>query len=51
MYAPDVLPIFKEGYRVLKSGGGFYYKSVNRMPYRSTDFDEQGDWVEYGHTM
>ena len=21
------------------------------MPYRSTDFDEQGDWVEYGHTM
>ena len=32
-----------------ESGG--YYKAVNRMPYRSTDFDEQGDWVEYGHTM
>ena len=30
---------------------GGYYKAVNRMPYRSTDHDEQGDWVEYGHTM
>ena len=72
MYVPDVVPVFKECYRVLKKGGVFimaapnpisyvcdyvedendgYYKAVNRMPYRSTDFDEQGDWVEYGHTM
>jgi hypothetical protein len=21
------------------------------MPYCSTDFDSNGDWVEYGHTM
>lgn len=27
------------------------YKAVNRMPYRSTDHAEQGDWVEFGHTM
>jgi len=27
------------------------YKAVNRMPYRSTDHADQGDWVEYGHTM
>lgn len=32
-----------------KEGG--YYKAVNRMPYRSTDFDNQDGWVEYGHTM
>ena len=30
---------------------GGYYKAVNRMPYCSSDFDEMGDWVEYGHTM
>jgi 2-polyprenyl-3-methyl-5-hydroxy-6-metoxy-1,4-benzoquinol methylase len=30
---------------------GGYYKAVNRMPYCSTDFDSNGDWVEYGHTM
>ena len=27
------------------------YKAVNRMPYRSTDHADQGDWVEYGHTL
>ncbi len=27
------------------------YKAVNRMPYRSTDHADQGDWIEYGHTM
>lgn len=27
------------------------YKAVNRMPYRSTDHEGQGDWIEYGHTM
>ena len=72
MYVPDVRPVFKECYRVLKAGGifimaapnpinymcdfvndenGGYYKAVNRMPYCSSDFDEMGDWVEYGHTM
>lgn len=72
MYVPDVRPVFKECYRVLKAGGIFimaapnpinymcdfvndensgYYKAVNRMPYCSSDFDEMGDWVEYGHTM
>ncbi len=30
---------------------GGYYKAVNRMPYRSTEHSEQGNWVEYGHTM
>lgn len=72
MYVPDVKPVFKECYRVLKTGGTFimmapnplnylcdyvndenggYYKAVNRMPYCSSDFDDMGDWVEYGHTM
>ena len=69
-YVPDVMPVFREVYRVLKRGGCFimvsfnpiayvcdwdadadYYKAVNRMPYRSTDHAEQGDWIEYGHTM
>lgn len=27
------------------------YKAVNRMPYRSADHADQGDWIEYGHTM
>lgn len=27
------------------------YKAVNRLPYRSIDHADQGDWVEYGHTM
>lgn len=71
-YVPDIMPVFKECYRVLRHGGslilaapnpiayvcdfvenenGGYYKAVNRMPYRSTDFDNQKDWIEYGHTM
>lgn len=69
-YVPDVTPVFREVYRVLKKGGSFImissnpiayvcdydeelgcYKAVNRMPYRSTDHANQGDWVEYGHTM
>lgn len=69
-YVPDVNPVFREVYRVLKQGGTFImassnpiayvcdwdaaqgcYKAVNRMPYRSTDHADQGDWVEYGHTM
>ena len=72
MYVPDITPVFKECYRVLKTGGTFimmapnplnylcdyvndenggYYKAVNRMPYCSSDFDDMGDWIEYGHTM
>lgn len=72
MYIPDVRPVFKECYRVLKDKGVFvmmapspinyvcdyvndekggYYRAVNRMPYCSTDFGDQGDWIEYGHTM
>ncbi|MBQ8557051.1 MAG: class I SAM-dependent methyltransferase, partial [Clostridia bacterium] len=69
-YVPDVTPVFREVYRVLKMGGAFImtalnpiayicdydaqsgcYKAVNRMPYRSTDHADQGDWIEYGHTM
>ena len=69
-YVPDVMPVFKECYRVLKHGGclilaapnpiayvcdyvedGGYYKAVNRMPYCSAEHPEQGDWIEYGHTM
>ena len=30
---------------------GGYYKAINRMPYRSAEHPEQGDWIEYGHTM
>ncbi len=69
-YVPDVMPVFREAYRVLKKGGSFImassnpiayvceydqeqscYKAVNRMPYRSIDHADQGNWVEYGHTM
>ncbi len=69
-YVPDVMPVFREVYRVLKKGGSFImcasnpiayvceydaalgcYKAVNRMPYCSLDHEDQGDWVEYGHTM
>jgi len=69
-YVPDVMPVFREVYRVLRQGGSFImassnpiayvcefdteqgcYKAVNRMPYRSTDHPEQGDWIEYDHTM
>lgn len=27
------------------------YKAVNRMPYRSFEHDDQGSWIEFGHTM
>ncbi len=27
------------------------YKAVNRLPYSAQEHDDQGDWVEYGHTM
>ena len=27
------------------------YKAVNRMPYSAQEHDDQGDWIEYGHTM
>lgn len=27
------------------------YKAVNRMPYSAADHADQGDWVEFGHTM
>lgn len=69
-YVPDVMPVFREVYRVLKKGGSFImcssnpiayvcdydaelgcYKAVNRMPYCSLEHEDQGDWVEYGHTM
>ncbi|MCG8531727.1 MAG: class I SAM-dependent methyltransferase, partial [Desulfovibrionales bacterium] len=30
---------------------GKYYKAVNRMPYISTDYDSESDWIEFGHTM
>lgn len=69
-YVPDVMPVFREVYSVLKPDGAFImcasnpiayicdydealgcYKAVNRMPYRSADHADQGDWVEYGHTM
>lgn len=69
-YVPDVTPVFREVYRVLKRGGSFIviatnpiayicdwdeamgvYKAVNRMPYCSCDHQDQGDWIEYGHTL
>lgn len=69
-YVPDVVPVFREVYRVLKAGGSFImisfnpiayvcdydpqlgcYKAVNRIPYCSTDHADQGNWIEYGHTM
>lgn len=69
-YVPDVTPVFREVYRVLKKGGSFImismapiayvcdydaaegcYKAVNLMPYCSADHADQGDWIEYGHTM
>lgn len=27
------------------------YKAINRMPYSSTDHEDQGEWIEYGHTL
>ena len=69
-YVPDVTPVFREVYRVLRRGGVFImassnpiayvcdwdeemqcYKAINRMPYCSADHADQGEWVEFGHTM
>lgn len=71
-YVPDVMPVFRECYRVLRHGGslilaapspiayvcdfvndenGGYYKAVNKMPYISAEHPDQGDWVEFGHSM
>lgn len=71
-YVPNVHPVFKECYRVLKrerslilaapnpiayvcdfvdDENGGYYKAVNRMPYSSVERPNQGDWIEFGHTM
>ena len=30
---------------------GQYYKACNRMPYKSYEHENQGDWIEFGHTM
>jgi len=30
---------------------GGYYKAVNRMPYAASEHADQGDWVEFGHTL
>ena len=30
---------------------GGYYKAVNRMPYSSAEHPDQGNWIEFGHTM
>lgn len=69
-YVPDIMPVFREVYRVLRKGGTFImcsmnpiayicewdaaqgcYKAVNRMPYNAAEHADQGDWVEFGHTM
>ena len=70
MYVPDVLPVFKECYRVLKTDGMFImnvpnpinficeydeatgnYIACNKLPYKSYEHDNQGDWIEYGHSL
>lgn len=70
MYVPDVTPVFKECYRVLKNNGIFImnapnpinficdydnerevYIARNKLPYKSFEHDNQGDWIEYGHTL
>ena len=69
-YVPDVMPVFRECYRVLKKDGTFmmcapnpvnylcefvedggYYMVCNKLPYKSYEHDNQGDWIEYGHTL
>lgn len=30
---------------------GGYYMACNKLPYRSFEHDDQGDWIEYGHTL
>lgn len=69
-YVPDILPVFKECYRVLKSRGILImtaanpvnylcdynektdeYIACNKIPYVSYEHDNQGDWIEYGHSL
>lgn len=69
-YVPDVMPVFRECYRVLKDGGIFImsasnpinyvceydserdvYIACNKLPYISYQHENQGDWIEYGHTL
>lgn len=28
-----------------------YYKVCNKLPYRSSDFEDMKDWIEFGHTL
>ena len=35
----------------VKESNKGYYKAVNRMPYISSEHPDQGDWIEYGHTL
>ena len=70
MYVPDVLPVFRECYRVLKKQGTFImcapnpinficeydeelqqHIACNTLPYKSYEHTNQGDWIEYGHTL
>jgi len=70
MYVPDVLPVFRECYRVLKKQGVLIvcapnpinficefdektqnYIACNTLPYKSYEHDDQGAWIEYGHTL
>jgi len=70
MYVPDVLPVFRECYRVLKKKGVLImcapnpinficefdeetqkYIACNTLPYKSYEHNNQGDWIEYGHTL
>ncbi|MHC1696296.1 MAG: class I SAM-dependent methyltransferase [Eubacteriales bacterium] len=70
MYVPDVVAVFCECHRVLKSGGTFImtapnpisfvcdydaqrdeYIARNKLPYISSEHEDQGDWIEYGHTL
>ncbi len=30
---------------------GDYYIACNKLPYKSYEHDNQGDWIEYGHTL
>lgn len=30
---------------------GGYYMACNKLPYKSYEHDNQGDWIEYGHTL
>jgi SAM-dependent methyltransferase len=69
-YIPDVMPVFRECFRVLRPGGTFVmaapnpinyvcdydtvselYIARNKLPYVSSEHADQGDWIEYGHTL